>query len=153
MLAAVVFKLGMLVSVQLIALTCALFLCIYVKKNDSGKWYSFFSYAITSVILLMMVAAFVGMICMACCKRGCNEGGEEKRGHGYHQMWRGQGGCERGDENCGRCRQNCDDDGEECEGDEGSCNEESDCEEGKSCKMPEGEKKIIIIKDTLIKKK
>ncbi len=150
MLAAVLFKLGILVSVQLIALTCALFLCIYVKKHELSKWYSFFSTAITSVIVLMMVATFVGIICMACCKRNCHEGGEEKRMYMHQKMWRGgHGGCQMNEENCGRgegmgCRG---EENEECDGDE------SDCKDGKSCKMPDEEKTIVIIKDTIIKKK
>jgi len=65
MLVTILFKLSALLSIQLIALTSAIFLFIYIKKHDLTKWYTFIATAIIGFVLLIMLATFVGVIAMA----------------------------------------------------------------------------------------
>jgi hypothetical protein len=139
MLLAIFFKLSMLLSVQLIALTGAIILCIYVKKQDAGKWYSYLANAIMGVVVLMMLATFIGSICMACCRHHEEEGERRMFIHKemrYHERDRDDE-CEREGENCRRGSMNC-------------CKEDRD--EENSCSGSEDEEKVVI-KDTVIEHK
>ena len=83
-LSAPLFHLSILFSVELLALTGALFLLLYIKKENFGKLYSYIAAAITGLVLLMMAASFVGAICMHCCRD--HRGGEEKRMFIHREM-------------------------------------------------------------------
>ena len=174
-LSSVLFHLSALFTIQLIALTGALFLYIYVGKQVLSKWYSMASVAILGLVLLTMAGTFIGAICMHCHRehREHNERGmqmmmhggfdsdEDMPGEGHHrriirierdgmegmnmQSCPGMGACE----GMGGCEGK-----EECKGKAGmDC-----CHEGKgSCTMTGGaeqkDKKIIIKRDTVIEKK
>jgi hypothetical protein len=132
------FHLTALFTIELIALTGALFLYVYLKTQTQvlSKWVSFISAAILGLVGLIMLATFIGAICMHCCgHRGHGGEGEERRMiihrefggemgmSGHHRgMMRMEGECSEG----------------KCEGMEG-CEGMKECEEMRSCDMKGGE--------------
>jgi hypothetical protein len=169
-LAMALFRMSALFSIQLIALTAAIFLFLYIKKQDLNKWYSFASAAIIGLVLMSMAACFIGAVCMHCCGGHRGEGNEEKRiiirggedgmgmgMRGEHRrmmmhMGEGHGGAEM---NCcpemkghGEMR-GC----EGMEGCEGMKGCEMECCKGKEGHCDMDGKKVIITKDTVAVKK
>ncbi|HWY34615.1 MAG TPA: hypothetical protein VNX68_08210 [Nitrosopumilaceae archaeon] len=153
----------MLFSVQLIALTCAVFLFVYVKKQQLNKWFTFISVAIAGVVLLTMAATFVAAICMGACGR---ERGEGKRMFMHHEMGGERmgkhGGWDRdrdeereeGRDRWKRDREDCDDQ-EECNENEKHgecCKGKEEKEENCTVFSPGPGKVIIIKKDSVVQK-
>jgi hypothetical protein len=135
-LASTLLHFGALFSIQLLALTGALFLFVYIKKENMNKWFSFAAAAILGLVLLTMIASFVGAICMHCCEqsRRAHEGGERREermiirggmGEGMEMMERHHRMMEMKGEGmeCGECPEGACKEGMEC------------CKEGGKCEM------------------
>lgn len=63
-------------SLQIIALIGAIFLKLYVQKNDFGKLYNFGSKFILVLVHLMLVATIVHAVmyhCCGSCKKECHK--------------------------------------------------------------------------------
>jgi hypothetical protein len=164
------FHVAALFCLELLALTAAVFLFLYIKKENFNKWFSFAAAAIMGLVLLTMAASFVGAICMHC-HGGKEECREEKRMIFRHEMGRGmemgmegmnpherviriEGDCPEGMEGCKNMGE-CGKSGMEgCEMTKGC---EMECCKGKKdgqCDMKEmKENKMTIKKDTVIVKK
>ncbi len=88
-LSAALFHLSILFCLELIALTGALFLFLYIKKENFEKMYSYISVGILSFVILTMLGSFVGAICMHCCRQHGES--EEKRIFIQREMGHGMG--------------------------------------------------------------
>jgi hypothetical protein len=78
------FHCSLLFSVELLALTSAIFLFLYIKKENFNRWYTFIAAAIIGLVVLTMAASFIGAICMHC--KGEHREREEKRMMFHHEM-------------------------------------------------------------------
>jgi hypothetical protein len=172
-LASALFHLSALFTLQLLALTGALFLFIYVGKQELNRWFSMTAAIILGLVLLTMVTTFVGAICMHCHHERHENEERSMMMHGDFGPGMGEGhhrriirierdGPEGMDmENCpgmGQCSGS-----EPCMGggkDMDCCKGETctmagqkgmDCCKGGTCTM-DG-KKVVIKKDTIIEKK
>jgi hypothetical protein len=99
----ILFHLAGLFSIQLIALTFAIFLFIYIKRQELCKRHTFVATAIIGVILLMMLATFIGIVCMA--SRLHINPENERDGYNREEMrerYRGYNDGREGEENCNR---------------------------------------------------
>jgi hypothetical protein len=146
------FHLSALFSIQLLALTGALFLFIYIGKQDLARWYKLASVAILSLVLLTMLITFIGAICMHCHREHREhhgmgmrmQGDDDEREMNWGGHHRGMmhmdmngmtgcpgmegmnpGACSGGMEECGK-RMDC------CKG-MGMCKEMAGCEEKDCC--------------------
>jgi hypothetical protein len=159
----VFFHLSALFTLQLIALIGALFLLIYIGKQELNKWFSLVAAAVIGLILLTMAATFLGAICMH--ERGerheRQERNWEREGDCGPAMGMGMHGQERriirieGDAHSNMGMPGCPNMGE-CQNME-SCGNTAGCDMP-CCKDKDGHcdmdgKKMIIRKDTLVKKK
>jgi len=130
-----------LFTLELIALTGALFLFVYLKTRTPllSKWFSFAAAAILGLVVLIMAGTFIGAICMHAHgeRRGHGEReGEERRMMFHHEFGGGMGmpgghyrGMMRMEGECGEGK---------CEGMEGR-EGMGGCEEMRSCDMKGGE--------------
>jgi len=133
------FQIGLLFCVELLALTGAIFLFLYIKKENFGKWFQFASAAIIGLVLLTMAAGFIGAICMHHSRGNGERENEEKRIMMFHRgmgpgmgmegmegmrhhrgMMRMEGGCPEGMEGCK---------------DMGECGKSGGCEKMEGCEM------------------
>lgn len=123
------FHLTALFAIELIALTGALFLFVYLKTQTQvlSKWFSFISAAILGLVVLTMLSTFIGAICMHCCHRGHGGEGEERRIMMMHREFGGEMGMP-GGHHRGMM-------GMESECNEGKCEGMEGCEEMKGCDM------------------
>jgi hypothetical protein len=141
MLIAAFFKLSALFSVELIALTCAFFLYVYIKRQQPAeKWHLGISIAIICLVVLVMSGTFVGVVCKATCEKNHYE--DEREGY-KKEMWNGNFHHE---EKCCREERNSDESeecGKECRS---SCGEDDS-----NCSSSE-ETKVIVIKTDSVKK-
>jgi hypothetical protein len=149
-----VFKLGTLLSVELIALICSTFMFIYVKSKKEAieKWCTYVSIFFVGLVTLMMIFTLAVTVCMANFRHHNKDG--ERRMHKEMKCHEREcdGECERSEENCRRGSMNCYEEGEECE--EGK--KDMDC-----CKEKHGwernhkaeEESKSVKKDTVITKK
>jgi hypothetical protein len=81
MFVTILFQLSALISIQLIALIAAIFLFVYIKKQDLIKWYAFIAVSIIGVILFIMLATFIGVMSMA----GRHHRNSENQGDGFNR--------------------------------------------------------------------
>jgi hypothetical protein len=87
-LASACFHLIGLFTLELIALTGALFLFVYLKTQTTvlNKWFSFSAAAILGLVILIMAGTFIGAICMHCCGERKGHGENEGRERGEQRM-------------------------------------------------------------------
>ncbi|MGQ0829145.1 MAG: hypothetical protein ACT4ON_12215 [Bacteroidota bacterium] len=136
-------KLALLLSVELFVLIAAIFLLVYITKQQVSKWFTYGSVAIVITILGLMICS----ACCAICCRGCgpNKMKKECRVEAKRctkMMMRN--GCSEGmmmrEDNC--CKK------------EKACRMEEECEmKTEACCKGKDEKMIkVCIKDSLPKK-
>ena len=147
------FHLTALFSIQLIALTAALFLFIYIGKQSLARWYRLASVGILALVLVTMLGTFIGAICMHC-HRECREhrdmrmhGGDEEREMNWGEHHRGMmhmqmegmpecPGMEGSHSGACSSMQGCGEMMDCCKG-MGSCKEIPGCDAKGCCKTPE----------------
>jgi hypothetical protein len=150
------FHLSALFSIQLIALTGALFLFIYIGKQSLARWYKLVSVAILGLVLMTMLGTLIGAICMHCHRehrehhemgmrmhdddeREMNWGGHHRRMmHMHMEGMPGMPGCPGMDGmNSGHCNEmECCGEMMDCGKGMGSCKEMEGCNEKGCCKDP-----------------
>jgi hypothetical protein len=138
-------KLALLASVELFVLIAAIFLLVYITKQQVSKWFTYSTVAIVITILAMMICT---MCCVLCCRhcgqnRMQNECRFEEERCNKMMMFRMQnheGGCP---EEMMMHEGNC------CKEKEGACEMKKECcegKEGKMMKVDSSKKEVIIIK-------
>lgn len=160
-------KLSLLLSVELLVLIAAIFLLVYITKQQVSKWFSYGAVSIIIVNILIMVCT----VCCSMCMRHCGKKGmkkecrmEEQCGPGPMMFHKMHGGCSEEMMMRSGCSEKmmmrggrCEKEMRECEEGEGG----GECEDMGACKMGMGKgedhciKKEIIItsKDSVKKKK
>lgn len=138
-------KLALLLSVELFVLIAAIFLLVYITKQQVSKWYSYGSVAIVITILGLMICS----VCCAICCKGCGPNKMKKEcrmeqrrcskmmikdGCPEEMMMRG-GNCYKNDEACEMKEEACEMKKEAC------------------CKGKDGKVIKEIVIDTIPKKK
>lgn len=140
------FRIALLLSVDMFLLIAAIFLLVYISKNQLSKWFTYGAVAIVITIITMMICSVCCSVCMRHCSQGAmqNECSYEENcpqqmmGHGMQMghcsKMMGKGDCCKEMKECkmDRCEDGDDDDGE--------------CEEKKECNMT---KTVIITKDSM----
>ncbi|MES2838509.1 MAG: hypothetical protein V4667_13355 [Bacteroidota bacterium] len=134
-------------SAQLLVLIAALFLLVYVTKQQVSKWFTYGSVAIIIVTLIMMICSLCCTLCMShCSSNGAMNGncGPNQNCGNEMMMCSPGGSCSKmgGNPHMMMCK-----DGSSCEGMAG-CEDMSECESNE-----ETTKVIVIEKDSVVKKK
>ncbi len=117
-----IFKLALLLSINLIALLFAVFIYIYIKAKQDRlpKWFSYLGLGAIGAVVLMKIVIVVMAICLICCRHRGGENKEKRMFMMMHEMRMHQRDGEReceGDERCSRGKMDCDMECEEaCEG-------------------------------------
>ncbi len=141
-------KLALLISVEMFVLIAAIFLLVYITKQQVSKWFTYGSFAIIITVLAMMVCTMCCVICGHCgqnrMERECHF--ENERCNKMMMMKMHEGRCEEmeGEDDDCEMKKNCEMKKECCEGKEGMMKKE--CCEGKDGKM------VKVIIDSLPKK-
>ena len=147
------FRLCALLSIELLVLIAAIFLLVYITKQQVSKWFTYGSVSIIIFMLMIMVCT----VCCTLCMRHCGHRGmerecrmEERCGPPLMMMHHMQGGCPH-----------------EMMGEHNGCKDMKECEEGEEnehggdmpcCKKGMHEEKcikkeiIISDKDSMPKK-
>ncbi len=152
-------RLCALLSAELFVLIAAIFLLVYITKQQVSKWFTYSSVSIIIVMLMIMVCT----ICCAMCMRHCGPRGmerecrmEERCGPGPMMMHRMHGGCPHemmGEGNCENEMKECD--MKEEGGDMPCCKKgmhKEKCME-KEISISVSDKDSIIQKEVTVKKK
>ncbi len=123
-----------LFTLELIALTGALFLFVYLKTRTTvlSKWFSFSAAAILGLVVLIMAGTFIGAICMHCAHRGHEENEGRERGEQRMMMFHHEfgGGMDMERHHRGMMQM------------EGECREGGKCEEMEGCEGMKGHEEM-----------
>jgi hypothetical protein len=172
-------KCNLALAIETFVLIAAIFLFIYIQKNELSKWFRYAGIAIIAFVLGLMLCSM-----LACCRIACKQKMEMQYRHdgfmrgecseGRGECSEGRGECSEGRGECSEGRfegrmghgrmgmhhrgrgESCEMDGK-CEMGKGSCEMESKCEMGKgACPMEGkgemGEKKECCMKADSAKK-
>lgn len=142
------FKVALLLSVEMFVLVAAIFLLVYITKSQVSKWFTYSAAGIVISVLMMMVCTTFGAFCM----KHCSQNNQQKE-------------CRFGDNKCEkgmmfmRGHQECSEEMMQegkCEHSMKECEMNDDCKGKKGCEEMEGKsmcKEMIIINDDSLPKK
>lgn len=68
-----VFKLNMILTVEIFVLIAAVFLLSYISRHQLNKWYRYTATGIVIFLGLIVLCTIVNAFCISCCKRSGKE--------------------------------------------------------------------------------